>query len=244
MRTLFVAAALAAALALTQAAAAQVVHGRVVDAGTGAPVRAAVWLRELGLPDVGPVRADSAGEFTLRAPRPGMFRLAAGGVGYRETESLAFELEADDSIEVVFRLSPGAVLLDPLEVVASARRRPGWLEDFRRRAERGAFGWFATRAEIERLRPVRTTELLRAVPGIRLVPGRGAGYAVRGRGGCVPAVYLDGVRLPGGAGSIDLWTSPSSLEGIEVYHGTAVPAEFSRPGSACGAVLLWSRMGG
>ena len=242
MRTLFVAAALAAALA--QAAAAQVVHGRIVDAGTGAPVRAAVWLREMGLPDVGPVRADSAGAFTLRAPRPGMFRLAAGCVGYRETESLAFELEADDSIEVVFRLAAGGVLLNPLEVVASARRRPGWLEDFHRRAERGGFGWFATRGEIERSHPVRTTDLLRATPGIHLVSARGAGYAVRGRGGCVPAVYLDGVRLPGGAGSIDLWASPSSLEGIEVYQGTAVPAEFSGPGSACGAVLLWTRVGG
>lgn len=171
MRTLFVVAGLAAILSWP--AAAQVVHGRVVDAGTGEPAAsAAVWLRESSMDDVGPVRTDSAGAFTLRAPRGGVFRLAAG-----------------------------SVVLDPLRVVAPTRRRPGRLDDFRRRAERG-------------------------------------------RGGCVPAVYLDGMRMAGGAGSIDLWTRPEDLEGIEVYHGATVPVDLSGPGTDCGVVLLWTRTGG
>jgi hypothetical protein len=231
-----------AALAAPQAAA-QVVHGRVLDAGSGAPVPAtAVWLRESTMDDVGPVRTDSSGAFTLRAPRGGSFRLAAGRVGYREAESPPFVLEEGDSLEVVFRISARSVLLNPVEVVVSARRRPGWLEAFYRRAERGS-GWYVTRAEIERRHPLRTSDLLRMTPGIQLVPAGGAGYAVRGRGGCAPAVYLDGVRLAGGAGSIDVWTHPEDLEGIEVYHGATVPVEYSGTGAGCGVVLLWTRVG-
>lgn len=241
MRTLFVVAALASAIA--QAAAAQVVHGRVVDAGTGAPLpAAAVWLRESTMDDVGPVRTDSTGAFTLRAPRGGVFRLAASRAGYREADSRAFALEEGDSVEVVFRLAAGSVVLDPLRVVAPARRA-GRLDEFYRRAERGGFGWFVTRAEIERRHPFRTTDLLRTTPGIQLLPTRGTGFAVRGRGGCVPAVYLDGMRMTGGAGSIDLWTHPEDLEGIEVYHGAGAPVEYSGPGAGCGVVLLWTRVG-
>ena len=239
MRTLPTLAA-AAWLAAAAPAAAQVVHGRVVaprDAGVAAALVRLVPERGA---DTVSVRADSLGRFTLRARGEGDFRIAAARSGFRDAVSPGFELRRGDSLEVLFRLSPDSAYLRPLEVVASSRRLPGWLEEFYRRAERRSFGWFLTREEIERRPAARTTDLLWTAPGITLAPARrGFGSLVRGRGGCVPAVYLDGMRI--GAGAIDLWTTPSSLEGIEVYTGAGAPAQYGGPGSGCAVVLLWTR---
>jgi hypothetical protein len=68
------------------------------------------------------------------------------------------------------------------------------------------------------------------VPGIRLTPGRGSGCVVRGRGGCIPAVYLDG--MPVGAGAVDPWTTPDGLEGTEVSSDPGAPVEYDRRGYA------------
>lgn len=233
---------LASAASLAAApAAAQVVHGRVVAAGGDSAVAAALvrLLPERGADSVA-TRADSLGRFTLRAPGGGDYRIAAARVGFREAVSPEFELEEGDSLEVRFRLAPDTVLLNPLEVVATSRRRPARLEEFHRRAGRDAFGWFVTREEIDRRAAIRTTDLLWTAPGLHLVPSRrGFGYALRGRGGCVPAVYLDGMRI--GAGSVDLWTDPDELEGIEVYAGAGAPVEYAGPGAGCAVVLLWTR---
>ena len=242
MRTLL-AAAVAAWLAAP--AAAQVVHGRVVAAGADSSVAvagAAVRLVGRRGADSASAAADSAGGFVLRAPRAGRYRLAADGPGLRAARTREMALREGDSLEVVIRLSPDTVLLDPLQVVATRHRRPTWVEEFYRRAEKDAHGWFVTREQIERRRASQTSDLLWMAPGIRLVAARrGGGYQVRGRGGCVPAVFVDGVRVPGGAAAIDLWTTPRELEGIEIYHGSEVPVEYAEPGSGCAVILFWTR---
>ena len=221
-------------------ARAQVVHGRVVAVDGGSAVAGArVRLVPERGADSASVQADSLGRFTLRARDEGDYRLAASRVGYREAVSPEFELEEGDSLEVLFRLSADTVLLNPLQVVAASHRRPRRLEEFYERAGRGAFGWFVTREEIERRPALRTTDLLWTARGIDVLPGRGFGGVVRGRGGCVPAVYLDGMRI--GAGAIDLWTTPGDLEGIEVYTGAGAPVQYAGPGSGCAVVLLWTR---
>jgi hypothetical protein len=230
---------LAACLASVPAGA-QVVHGRVVAVGGDSSVAAAA--ARVGLvPERGPdsawAVADSLGRFTLRAADDGNYRLAASGPGLREAISPEFELQEGDSLEVVVRLAPDTVLLNPLQVVVASRRIPDRLDAFRRRAERSAFGWFITRDEIQRHPGVRTTDLLWMATGLRVTSGRGFGGVVRGRSGCIPGVYLDGMRI--GAGAIDLWTTPGDLEGIEVYTGPGAPVEYGA-GRDCAVVLLWT----
>ncbi|HEX6913430.1 MAG TPA: carboxypeptidase regulatory-like domain-containing protein [Longimicrobium sp.] len=231
---------LAAACLAAVPARAQVVHGRVVAVDGGSAVAGARvrLVPERGADSVS-AQADSLGGFTLRAPGKGDYRLAASRLGFREAVSPEFGLEEGDSLEVLFRLSADTVLLNPLQVVAASHRRPRRLEEFYERAGRGAFGWFVTREEIERHPGSRTTDLLWMATGLRVTSGRGFGGVVRGRGGCVPAVYLDGMRI--GAGSIDVWTVPGDLEGIEVYTGGGVPVQYAGPGSGCAVVLLWTR---
>ena len=78
------------------------------------------------------------------------------------------------------------------------------------------------------------------MPGVQLVERGMGGNSVLLRG-CAPAVFIDGIRVRGGASSIDDLVSPIEIAGIEVYRGPEVPVEFSGPGSGCGAILIWTQ---
>lgn len=228
----------AVAAALPASAAGQVVRGRVVAGEATAVDSAAVLLLPAGEGDTLAARSGADGRFTLRPTAGGTYRLAAERRGFRRAVSPALTLRPGDSVEVVLHLRPDTALLNPLEVVATARRTAGQLEAFYRRAEARRFGWFLTRGEIERRRGFVTSDLLRTAPGLDVRAGRAMANAVRGRGGCVPAVYLDGMKID--ARAIDLWTTPQALEGIEVYADGAGPAEYRATG--CALVLLWTRV--
>jgi hypothetical protein len=241
MRISLFAALLACAAAATPLGA-QVVHGRLVDAGSGAPVPAArVRLLQEGAA-ADSALTDTAGVFTVRSEEGGKFRLSAERVGYAESVSAEVEWADDDSVEVLFRIAADAVVLEPLEVVATTRRRGPWLDAFYRRAEERRFGYFITREQIDERRAMHTTDLLRRVPGLQIVPSRRIGYAVRGRGGCLPVVVLDGLRLGTASNLVDEWVSARDLEGIEVYNGPGqAPGEFAMYENGCAMIVLWTR---
>ncbi|HKP76068.1 MAG TPA: Plug domain-containing protein, partial [Longimicrobiaceae bacterium] len=94
-------------------------------------------------------------------------------------------------------------------------------------------------------RATRTSDLLRRIPGLAFRQTRKGGFALRGRGGCEPQVYLDGmdVSMFGTATTVDDLVRPEDLEGVEVYGSSSIPVEFIRntPGDQCGAVMLWTR---
>ena len=229
--------------ALASAAGAQVVTGRVVRTVDDSPVPEA---RVRMMPEAGDtveVAADTAGAFVLRPPAHVRFRLGAAAAGMMAVDpDDRFRLGEGDSLDVVIRLSPDFVVREPLEVVASVRLTPA-LRAFYARAAENRFGWFLTRREIEARTAVRTTDLLRTAPGVALVPTRGAfGYALRGRGGCVPTVFVDGTRVMEGGNAIDFWTRPEDLEGIEVYTDASVPSQFGGTRATCTVILLWTRI--
>jgi hypothetical protein len=153
-------------------------------------------------------------------------------------------LPRPDSAAVVVRLAFVPQALTAVVVEGRATdRRPPQIAEFYRRQSRG-MGRFITRAEIERRNPLRTTDLLRGVPGMA-VYGDGGATAVRYRSSrCAPEVYLDGLALTAGPVDLDAF-APSSLEGIEVHSLGTVPVEYSRAfgRSSCGTVMLWSRYG-
>ena len=81
------AAVLPLCLALAAPLSAQVVHGRLVDAGTGAAVASARVRLLAGDAAADSALTDSAGAFALRAEAGGIFRLAAERVGYAASVS-------------------------------------------------------------------------------------------------------------------------------------------------------------
>lgn len=113
-----------------------------------------------------------------------------------------------------------------------------------------------TREEIEKKRPIHTSDIFTAVPGVEVVRSylrpilrmRGAQPVLhRGRVyECQVQYLLDGfpafVSHPSEPIFVDQLVRPIEIEAIEIYRGPAeTPAQFRRPGSDCGVVVIWTR---
>jgi hypothetical protein len=233
-------------LTAAQQVAAQAIRGQLLDQYTNKPIAGATVTLMTDAGPVGPkTKTGSDGSFSIRVPRPGIYRLRAELPGYITAQTPAIELGAGDQINVTWRLLAGTVQLRPLAIVSNDRPTSGKLAGFYNRAKRGGFGYFITRDKIDQMRPFFVSDLLRTVPGLEVFPSmRGFGNMVRTIEGCRPAVFLDGVRFPLIGESVDDIVSPQALEGIEVYtHATEVPAEFQGPFATCGAIVLWTKGG-
>lgn len=155
--------------------------------------------------------------------------------------------------EAVAGLTPpdSVVTMEPIVASVTPRGLFG-LEGFHRRKEQG-IGRFIDRDDIERRKPVRVTDLLREVPGLRLLCDLGSCKVQFERakppiqGGDCPVLYfVDGTPLP--MTFPDQYLFPGEIEGIEVHTTATVPAQFNRmvgspdTGSPrCGVILIWTR---
>ncbi|HEU0014402.1 MAG TPA: carboxypeptidase regulatory-like domain-containing protein [Longimicrobium sp.] len=244
--------ALLLALAGAAPAAAQtVVAGRVLDDADVAPV-AGTTVELLGRGDrpTAAARTDSAGGFHL-VVQPGRYRMRVGRVGYRGVTTQQLTLVHRDSVEVEVRLDKEVVLMSPLTVVGRKYLNPH-LQGFEERRRMGR-GHFITREQIEERNAGRVSDLVTYAAGVRLTaPGRGSARGSRGvasmRGGgrCSAQIFVDGMLItrPGFDQSLDDYVDAEDVEGIEIYQGMQVPAEFQARGSECGTVVVWTRRGG
>jgi hypothetical protein len=216
-----------AVLAANPVAAQTVVTGTVLESDTGLPVFG-VELRLL-TPD-GQVRAATTtatdGTFRMELQDGGTYSLSVRRLGYATVVADDLELSAGDPVELEVTLSPQAVGIAPVTVVARRLAVPANVRRFRERAEQnqGAGGGrFYTREDIERIRPNSPQELL----GPTLwAPG------------CSPVILLDGVPTTGPIHGM----TAANLEGIEIYRRPEqIPLEFYRDGM-CGLALVWTRI--
>ena len=110
---------------------AQVLSGQVVDSVSGAPAGASfVVLIDAHDQEVARALTTSAGEFLLRAPVPGIYRLRSERIGYRVTVSPPVELGRNDTLQYTFQILPIPVKLAAVEVAG----RPVCREDSARAA--------------------------------------------------------------------------------------------------------------
>jgi hypothetical protein len=234
-------------------AAAQVVRGKVVLAGTEDPLGGV--LVRLNFPDgrvAAAAETDTAGAFRMRAPRLGAYTLSAERVGMTAVTTPELRLAQSEEVEVLIQMAETAIPLQPLTVQARNPLDLGFLTGYYYRVERhdltGA-GYVLTRDLIQERNALYVADLVRGLPNIFVVergPGNAAAVFFRGvRGECTPTVYIDGVRQNrgGAAGSdavLDEIVRPYELEGVEVYRGGDVPGEFYDD-DRCGVILLWTR---
>lgn len=220
-------------------------RGEVVDRETRRPVGgAAVTLVPVGpgadtLSAPAPFLTDEAGRFFAGDLPGGEYRLTVASLGYFTlVDSLTFRPERGMRLRV--DMVPDAVELDPLVVAAEARSRNLTRSGFYDRRRRG-LGRFVDREEIEARLATRVSDLFQMMPGVRMSPmGRfGQDASILLRGGCVADVWLDGVKTTKPF-PVDAILAPESLDGIEVYQASEVPARFGP--SNCGAVLLWTHV--
>ncbi|HEX8433207.1 MAG TPA: carboxypeptidase regulatory-like domain-containing protein [Longimicrobium sp.] len=240
---------LIAALACAPTAAAQTVHGRVLDDSARVPIAGAL-VELVGATGrrVAAVRTDASGAFLLRAGRPGAYTVAAERTGYGAGQRGPIHLTQGDSTSVELVLRTEAVAVAGVTARGVARKRT--LDDvgFYDR-QRLRLGRFYNRQQIEQQGIRRVTDLLRGLPNFEVRATRFGGYEVVSRSqtarSCRPGIFVDGVRMNQGDGGLglDATVDSNDLEAVEVYTDVArVPAEYSGAGSSCGAIVIWTRI--
>lgn len=192
------------------------------------------------------------GRFSLAGLPAGTFSAQARAIGYTPVTT-SVDLASNQTASTTITLAePAATTLAPVTVYGKPSAALRGMTDFLQRKREG-FGHFLTAADLQNRFAV--TDALRMVPGLQVRP-TGTGEAVFGRGGCTPAVYVDGMQLPtepatlqsGGALSpspgnppdIDAYVQPTQIMGIEVYTGLGfTPPQYQSNG--CGVILIWSK---
>ena len=179
-------------------------------------------------------RTDSSGRFSMTGLPAGTQLLEAKRVGYRIVQQ-PVQLMARRDAPTAVQLRR-IVSLDSVLVVA---RRSRYREFERNR--RNAFGRFLTDEDIEKRHPIETTDLVRNLPGFRIVgsgvdakvySGRSAG-SLSGRP-CETNVVIDNMQHQ------DInWLDPSDIGAMETYAGLgSAPMQYD---SACGVIVIWTK---
>jgi hypothetical protein len=220
------------------------ISGTIKDsAGTPIPGVEVVLLQQKGA-----VYSDSVGVFRFAVVPPGKRELHFRRLGFAP-KSLDAEIREGKTLAMAVVLDPSATSIEGMTVEEATRRRQ-LLSDFYDRSARG-FGHFVTRDQIEKRNPMNLSDMMRMIPGARLVPLRGGGQAAlrfsraqMGSRDCPPQYWVDGVK----AWNLNIDDIvPQDVEGIEVYSGAStVPPQFNtREGTTiCGVVLIWTRVPG
>jgi hypothetical protein len=236
--------------------------GTVVDATTRAPVEGAL-VRLVS--DDGAVAAqvlsDARGRVRLLPGEGGRFTVRAERLGFAPSRGAPVELFRGTR-RVEIRLATEAIPLE--EMVVTVRGQFPALErsGFYRREQFGQ-GIMLDRDAVEALAPAGTGDILRRQPGVMPGPSSRGNTtrrffvfprATAAHDFCLAAVYLDGQMVRQGGPisnpdaeermTLDEIVPAQDVEGMEIYETpSAVPAQFSGPGAACGVVVIWTRRG-
>lgn len=195
---------------------------------------------------------DDDGNFLLTGLPLGSAKIAVRRLGYRPHETTAVVGDARGARLLTIVLVQVPQQIDAVEVRGKRGQHSGPMADFYQRLESHANGgYFFTREQIDSMRPYRTTDILRRVPGFSFTASAsadrgGAERMVRSRDRrCSPLIWIDGTPAATAYYDPDL-VNPRTIEGIEVYSGVAtVPSLLMGPAGAgsCGAIAIWTREG-
>ena len=193
------------------------------------------------------VRTNDSGGFRMINLPTGTATVSVRRMGFAPA-SLEVRLRSGRSDSLVFSLtalatSIAGVLVED-EYEARSRRL---LAGFWDRRARG-FGYFLTRADIEKRDAHEFVDLARMVPSVTVGTRNGRKTIRFSRGStardCPPQYVVDGMRIENG--SPDEFT-PQDVEAIELYSGPAtIPPQFAPRFNSytCGAVVIWTRLPG
>ncbi len=200
------------------------------------------------------------GSFLLKAPRPGDYLVHVEHLTAYDMVDGPIRLDSAGVAVVAFQVVPRAYALEEITVEVERRSLPLARSGYYDR-ERMGLGHFVGPEDLERRPAIFTTDLLRMMPGVRVLTQNGiAGgisrypvmsYAMRSNlvgGMCYPRVYVNGAVMERGGStppfsSFDNLVSPSELGAMEVYSSPAeMPAQYAGL-TACGVILIWTKQG-
>ena len=155
-----------------------------------------------------------------------------------------------DTVPVTVILVPNATVLPTLVSKDTIRPISPGLRDFDERRHLGR-GYFITEKELRKSDNREMANVVRTIPGVvvscaktfpfdcHAVSGRAqTKYAIIGGGQCQYLLYVDGIR----SSETDLnMLRVRDYAAIESYTGSQIPMQYNATGSACGALLFWTR---
>lgn len=188
------------------------------------------------------------GYFGLDSLPGGTHTLEVRAVGYLPATTIV-QLAADQPAQHEVFIGDRLVTLETVKVTATLVFSRN-LAKFQTNRERNLDGMFVGPREIERYRGMRFSNLVQAVPGVRLSYNLGFTILMDytgtddggSRGLCVPQFYIDGQRSQYTASEIEGLYRADELAGVEVYvRESQRPIEFQDVNSRCGAIAIWTR---
>jgi hypothetical protein len=185
------------------------------------------------------------GSFSLGGLPSGTYSVEVRAIGYTP-KRVPVDLSTRRPAQLAVTIDNRVNTLANVVVQADRSKHQQDVTGFMDRAKKGGFGRYITEEDINKRAAMTATDLLRTTPGLTIVPNGSFGYTVLGRGQCVPAVYVDGMKVLDGASELDNLVRPSEIMGVEVYTGAAgTPPQFAGAGSnGCGVVAVWTKRGG
>jgi len=183
------------------------------------------------------LRTDTAGNFRGSGIKPGLYVLQVRALGY-DPGSWMIELAPRETLFIQIEME-SIVTLAPVAVETTPWQLRGMAGFGERRAS--ARGIYFTEAEIEQTNANRLSDILRSVPGVRLVC-RYSGCRIRmSRSECQPDFFIDGLSANN---STSLEMPLIGVIGIEIYRTiTETPVDFLRGANTCGTIVIWTRSG-
>ncbi len=223
-------------------------RGRVTERG-GRPVRnARVVLWGSG------IEANTAadGSFTMTQLPLGSWTLEGRALGFVRSRQ-PVDISAGRGAEANISLDAVSTVLDTVRVLGQRIVPSADMRDFERRRKSG-FGSFLDETDIERRHPLFASDLFRMIPGVTVLPTGMFGHAILMRartlgissrdsisGGsefCVPAYFIDGVRVFSDDGDVEMFVSTAEIRAIEIYsRASNVPAQFNAT-NGCGSIVI------
>lgn len=213
--------------------------GRVIDsAGVGIAGAEITLLHN----DHVHVISDDSGEFRIAKIPAGTEVFNVRRIGF-EAATFTAVLHPGRTARAQFPLTAVAHEL-PTVAVSDTANQSHWLDQFDRRRS-GSRGVFITRDQIVKSGARIGSDVVRTVPGIRIVPSRFSGsntvIMTRGSGArtCYPTMFVHGVPY---SGVLDDFLA-EDIEALEVYVGISeIPPELDKNGKGiCGAIVVWTR---
>jgi hypothetical protein len=237
-------------------------RGRVVDtsgAGLGA---VEVALAEAGRRTV----TDEAGHYEVREVPRGRYQVVFRRIGYQPLT--VFRSFLRDTVVLDAQLAAEAFVLPEVETRARGPEEvPVKLREWARRREFNVGGKFWDDSLLRTQEYRRLPEVLQSVSGVRIIRSGGKRFLATGGGragvtlapsgrdprgptheapkACYASVFVDGIRLANTGTPPNLDDIPiNHIAAMELYRSTSeLPVEFSAPGSHCGVLAIWTRVG-
>jgi len=208
--------------------------GRVVRPDGRPAAGARVVVRDARAADSLTVTGDD-GTFRLEALPAGTYAVEAFALGFTPARGAA-DLRPGHPATLELALGARTLTLDAVAVYAP----PSAMNEFARRKRRGG-GYYMTAEQIEKRGARTLADALLAAPMLRVSYDARGRLAIRGRGLCVPDVYMDGVQVrDDGSTDLDAIVPISQLEAIEVYDSAAgKPSQYGD--GSCASVVLWTK---